>query len=487
GHTYSDLEQASTSCKEAVRALRSARLLQTKGIVRFEELGEAMTTPKGLSEREEAIVLSIRAGNKAGLLEQIDYFIAWIQNEKVDPEIIEREMLKLIYMTLQAAHESGLDAKADEFQRRYMPHVEIREMAVSGQLLPWFREQIEKIADLTMESREQTKHAAVEQARAYIELNISRDLSLQEVAGHVGLNATYLSVLFKEVMGETYIKFLTRYRMEYAKILLALMTSMLAACGSNSNGTNDNQAPAANDNATSAPATNDNGASDKKVTISLLTDNTQDAVNTAKAVIEAFEAKFPNITVEHETRPSGGEGDNFVKTRLSTGDMNDVFFYNSGSLMQALNPEQNMVDLTNEPYMANVLDTFKTTVAFDGKVYGAPAGAAMGGGWFYNKKVYADLGLTVPKTWDELMANNEKIKAAGITPVIGTYKDDWTSQLILLADYYNVQAQAPAFAEEYTANKAKFATTPAALRGFEKLQEVFDKGFLNKDFKATTY
>ncbi|WP_337099291.1 ABC transporter substrate-binding protein [Paenibacillus sp. YIM B09110] len=266
-----------------------------------------------------------------------------------------------------------------------------------------------------------------------------------------------------------------------------LMTSMLGACGNNSNGTNDNQAPVANDNATTAPASNDNGASDKKVTISLLTDNTQDAVNTAKAAIEAFEAKYPNITVEHETRPGGGEGDNFVKTRLSTGDMNDVFFYNSGSLMQALNPAQNMVDLTNEPFMDNVLDTFKTTVAFEGKVYGAPAGAALGGGWFYNKKVYADLGLTVPKTWDELMANNEKIKAAGITPVIGTYKDDWTSQMILLADYYNVQAQLPAFAEEYTANKAKFATTPAALRGFEKLQEVFDKGYLNKDFKATTY
>lgn len=221
GRTYPKAEEAAASYKEAIRALRSARLLQTKGIVRFEELGEAMTAPKGLTEREEAIVLSIRAGNKSGLLEQIDRFIEWIQEERLDPEIVEREMLKIIYMTLQAAGESGLDAKTDEFQRRYMPHVEIREMAVKGQLLPWFREQIETIAELSMESREKTKHASVEQARAYIEQNISRDLTLQEVADHVGLNATYLSVLFKEVMGETYIKFLTRYRMEYAKILLA--------------------------------------------------------------------------------------------------------------------------------------------------------------------------------------------------------------------------------------------------------------------------
>ena len=37
----------------------------------------------------------------------------------------------------------------------------------------------------------------------------------------------------------------------------------------------------------------------------------------------------------------------------------------------------------------------------------------MGGGILYNKKIYDELGLSVPKTWAEFMANNEKIKAAG--------------------------------------------------------------------------
>jgi len=71
--------------------------------------------------------------------------------------------------------------------------------------------------------------------------------------------------------------------------------------------------------------------------------------------------------------------------------------------------------------------------------------------------------------------------------VIVSYKDDWTAQLLLLADYYNVEAVAPNFAEDYTTNKAKFATTPAALRGFEKIQEVYTKGLINKEPMATTY
>lgn len=104
----------------------------------------------------------------------------------------------------------------------------------------------------------------------------------------------------------------------------------------------------------------------------------------------------------------------------------------------------------------------------------------------YNKKVYEELGLTVPKTWDELLANCEKIKEAGKTPVIGAYASPGWAQLILLSDFYNVQAQMPDFAAKYSANKANFAETPIALRGFEKLYEIGEKGYFNEDFLAAT-
>ncbi|MBP1965473.1 ABC transporter substrate-binding protein [Paenibacillus aceris] len=258
----------------------------------------------------------------------------------------------------------------------------------------------------------------------------------------------------------------------------ALLAVVAAGCGTASTSNGDTNGQAAGGGSTK---------SDEKVTISLLIDNTQDSVNMAKGVVAAFEKKNPNIHVETETRPGGSEGDNLVKTRMATGDMTDVFFYNSGSLMQALNPETNLLDLTNEPFQTNVIDSFKPTVSFKGKIYAGPIGSTMAGGWFYNKKIYADLALSVPKTWAELMANSEKIKAAGITPVIGSYKDDWTTQLVVLADYYNVQAADPKFADDYTTNKAKYATDAAAFRSFEKLEEIAKKGYINKDFLATTY
>jgi raffinose/stachyose/melibiose transport system substrate-binding protein len=219
--------------------------------------------------------------------------------------------------------------------------------------------------------------------------------------------------------------------------------------------------------------------------ITFLIDN-QTQLDGIEAIIDEFEKKN-NIKVEIETRPGGAEGDNIIKTRLATGDMTDLVWNNSGSQLQALNPEQNFADLSEEPFMETIMDDYKDAVSANGKVFGIPGTPTNAGGWLYNKKVYAELGLSVPKTWDELMANNEKIKQAGKTAVIGTFKDTWTSQVIVLADNYNVLEENPTFAEDFTANKAKISTTPAALRSFEKLEDVFKKGYMNKEFLATGY
>jgi len=230
------------------------------------------------------------------------------------------------------------------------------------------------------------------------------------------------------------------------------------------------------------------GHAQAQVTLTYYVDDNPTNVATAEGLKAAFEAENPEIRIEIETHPSGGEGDNLVKTRLATGEMADVFRYNAGSLFQALNPPETMLDLTDAPFQANVIDSFKPVVtATDGRVYGVPEEAAMGGGILYNRKIYSDLGLAVPKTWAEFMANNEKIKAAGKVPVIQTFGDTWTSQIFVLGDYYNVQAAVPNFAADYTANRAKYASTPVAMAGFQHGEDVFKAGYLNEDFAAAKF
>ncbi len=262
-------------------------------------------------------------------------------------------------------------------------------------------------------------------------------------------------------------------------LLILLVMSLVAGCAA------PVAAPAAP--AGDAAAGSDAAAEAAPVTLTYLVDESEATVATANALADAYMALHPNVTIEIEVRPGGADGDNIVKTRLATGEMTDIFWYNSGSLLQALQPAETLVDLAGEPFIANIAESFLPTVSQGEAIYGVPSGTAMGGGILYNKKIYEELGLSVPTTWEEFAANNEAIKAAGIAPVIQTYGDTWTSQLFVLADYYNVVQAVPTFTEDYTANKAKYATTPAAMAGFQYLQDGFESGWWQQDYATTKF
>jgi raffinose/stachyose/melibiose transport system substrate-binding protein len=223
------------------------------------------------------------------------------------------------------------------------------------------------------------------------------------------------------------------------------------------------------------------------VSLIYLVDESQNSQDMAKALADAYMAEHPNVTITIESRPGGTEGDNIVKTRLATGDMTDIFFYNSGSLLQALNPSQTLVDLSGQPFIENIVESFLPTVSQGEGIFGVPTGTAMGGGILYNKRVYEELELSVPTTWEEFAANNAVIQEAGIAPVLATFGDTWTSQLFVLGDYYNVEQAVPGFAEQYTANEAKYATTPAAMAGFTYLQQGYEDGWWQADYATTRF
>ncbi len=206
-----------------------------------------------------------------------------------------------------------------------------------------------------------------------------------------------------------------------------------------------------------------------------------------KALSDGFTAANPDIKLTFETQPAGTEGDNLTKTKLSTGEMSDVFYYNSGSLFQALNPDTQLAPLTDQPWVSQLSAEMKPVVSTNAGTYGAPLGTTFAGGVLYSKTVYADLGLKVPTTWADFDANNAKIKADGkVTPIQQTFGDTWTSQLFVLGDFANVSKQDPNWATDYTANKAKYSTQPA-LQAFLNQEQTHADGYYNKDFASAKF
>lgn len=85
----------------------------------------------------------------------------------------------------------------------------------------WLRQEIGRLTELIRAKRKGNPKEPIEEAKRYIEQHLSRELSLEEVAERLGLNASYLSQLFRQVAGETFVQYRTKRRMELAKRLLA--------------------------------------------------------------------------------------------------------------------------------------------------------------------------------------------------------------------------------------------------------------------------
>ncbi|WP_078434882.1 response regulator [Metabacillus halosaccharovorans] len=216
GQTYERITDLTKSYREALHALRYGRFLDSKGWTRFEDVGTNDKIPENLSAQEEAVLFYMRTGDKEGLLDQLTKYIQWIDLKKLNPDIIESELLKLVYLGLEVVKETGEDIK----QSGYYPQKEIREQTTKDEMIEWLFRQMEMMFDLINGSKKTNKHKAVEKAKKYIESHYNLDITLQEVANVVDMNPNYFSLLFKEEIGLTYIKYLTKYRMEQAKIML---------------------------------------------------------------------------------------------------------------------------------------------------------------------------------------------------------------------------------------------------------------------------
>ena len=122
------------------------------------------------------------------------------------------------------------------------------------------------------------------------------------------------------------------YLFHRALSVLCLLVFVLAACAPAATQPTvpDAEEPVATDPSAAQPEATE-AAAGEPVTLTYLVDDSEANQASAKALADAYMALHPNVTIVIESRPGGTDGDNIVKTRLATGEMTDIFWYNSGS------------------------------------------------------------------------------------------------------------------------------------------------------------
>ena len=97
---------------------------------------------------------------------------------------------------------------------------EIKEI---GEIRGWCENMISIISTSShIKSGSPTKENLLERIKYYINMNFTKDISLGDVAAYVYLNPVYLSRFFKENVGENFLAYVVRLRMQYAAYMLRL-------------------------------------------------------------------------------------------------------------------------------------------------------------------------------------------------------------------------------------------------------------------------
>ena len=148
-------------------------------------------------------------------------------------------------------------------------------------------------------------------------------------------------------------------------------------------------------------------------------------LDTLKAHIAEFE-KTSGITVEVEAMPQENMR-TVLQTQLQSGDGPDVFSWGSGpGYAGALAEAGLLYDLTDAyaDFDWPVYDFAKARVTFDGKIVGVP-GEMETLGLFYNKDVFAELGIEQPQNLADLEDAAATIRDAGIVPIGVSDQEGW--------------------------------------------------------------
>ncbi|MCW2792296.1 MAG: extracellular solute-binding protein family 1 [Nocardioides sp.] len=162
-------------------------------------------------------------------------------------------------------------------------------------------------------------------------------------------------------------------------------------------------------------------------TIKYLIEEPEDAaaLDALKKHIGEFE-KESGITVEVDTLPFDTMR-TVLQTQLRSGDGPDVFGWGSGPGFGGALAKAGLVqDLTDAyaKYDWQVFDSAKERVTVDGKLYGVP-GELETIGIFYNKDLFAKLGIDEPQSIGDLEAAASTISDAGKIPLAVGDKEGW--------------------------------------------------------------
>ena len=205
-------------------------------------------------------------------------------------------------------------------------------------------------------------------------------------------------------------------------------------------------------------------------------------VDVMTSLAEKFNESHEGVTIEIVCPADAGT---VLKTRMAKNDMPDIIAMGGNNEYTEVQSAGMLLDLSGEDFVSTIQESYLQMVYDvngdkEEAAYGIPY-ATNASGILYNVDKFAELGLEVPTTWDELIAVCDAAVAAGETPFLFTFLDSWTC----LCPWNSMapDLQPANFTDDRLANKTTFVGTHEEVA--EKYLQLLD--YANTDYMGLGY
>lgn len=262
----------------------------------------------------------------------------------------------------------------------------------------------------------------------------------------------------------------------------AMAATMFAGCGATekvdtTTDTKEDTSEKADSDTSSTDTKTDTADGGADISGSLVIwDHTDQFAEPLKAVIAEFNKKYPDVTVETEIKTSD-QYYNLLQTAMQAGETPDLFWTNGTATTQyeSYVKQGLCMDISDKVDFSLYDDTQAMgIVTVDGKVYATPTAEVGGRCVYYNKDIFKELGLEVPKTFDEFEALLVKIAETDYTPIAFSASDPWE---VLFQFEPVLSAMSSDFLEEYATKGHVAVNDERVVAAYNKMLDWADKGY----------
>lgn len=217
---FSDKTQLQASYAESLSALNKTG--SNGGLVFSDGMsysGEPEAGPKksGTGEFKNQIINKLCAGDTNGVKSFLEIFTSELITQKLPADKIKNTFFELIVTANNATRELNKNFTSETFDNAFATLSAENDIKLIKEFAQKF---LMECTHAVASVKKAEENPIIKKVCSYVEENLADDISLETAADFAGVSSFYLSKLFKEEKGETFINYISDKRLEKSRQLL---------------------------------------------------------------------------------------------------------------------------------------------------------------------------------------------------------------------------------------------------------------------------